>query len=313
MMPRVMMPRVKVPRVTIERAHCSRQWGEGKSKVPIGSQPIPNYNSAVSARLHAEAVLHALTGLRFGHPVYLYGQVGSTNAVAKQLAEAGAPEGLLVLAETQTAGRGRAGRAWITPAGTALALSLLLRPKLPLAQVTRLMMLAGVSVCEAIEQETGLRPALKWPNDVLIASKKAGGILIESGLAGDHLDYAVVGIGLNVSEAPVLGALDFPAAALQSVAGRAVDRLRLLRALLQQLADSYADLAAPESGQLYAAWSARLAWLGERVVAYESEGEIQGTLDGADADGALRVRLDSGEIRRVLAGDVSLRKEVAHV
>ncbi len=270
--------------------------------------PIPNYNSAMSAPLQAEAVLRALTGLRFGHPVHVYAEVGSTNDVARQLAEAGGPEGLLVLAETQTAGRGRAGRRWITPPGTALALSLILRPALRLAQATRVVMLAGLGVCQAVEQVTGLRPALKWPNDVLVGGRKVGGILVESDAGEERLNYAVVGIGLNVGQAPPPEAVDFPATALESEAGRDVDRLALLRAVLERLADGYSDLAQPEAGRLYAAWSARLAWSGEHVVAYVPEGELHGVMDGADNDGALRLRLNSGEIRRVRAGDVSLRK-----
>src|SRR2546427_1102691 len=144
------------------------------------------------AAFHAQSLLHGLTGLRLGHPVHLYRQTGSTNAVARGLAEAGAPEGLLVVAEAQSAGRGRAGRRWITPEGTALAFSLVLRPVAPPAQAARLTMLAGLAVCEAIEQVCGLPAALKWPNDILIGGRKAGGILGEAATDGERLEFAIL-------------------------------------------------------------------------------------------------------------------------
>src|SRR5262245_19367089 len=153
----------------------------------------------MSAALQPPAVQRALDGLRFGHPVHFFPTIGSTNDEAKRLAAAGEPEGLLVLTETQSAVRGRQGRQWLTPPGTALALSLVLRPALEARQAARVTMLAGVAVCEALGQAAGLQAALKWPNDVLLDGRKAGGILAETGLLGERLDYLVLGIGLNVS------------------------------------------------------------------------------------------------------------------
>ncbi|MCC6190029.1 MAG: biotin--[acetyl-CoA-carboxylase] ligase [Anaerolineales bacterium] len=256
--------------------------------------------------LHAPDVLHGLAGLRFGHPVYIYQQIGSTNTEAKRLAEAGAPEGLLVMAETQTAGRGRAGRHWLTPPGGALAFSLVLRPALPPAQAARLTMLAGLAVCEGIELASPLRVELKWPNDILVNGKKAGGILVESGLQGDRLDYAVVGIGLNVSQAPGADQVEFPATALADGAGQPIDRLRLLRACLNRLQAQYARLADGEA--LRADWTARLAWLGEKVVVTTADGALSGQAEGVDADGALLIRGETGEALRLVAGDVRLRQ-----
>jgi BirA family biotin operon repressor/biotin-[acetyl-CoA-carboxylase] ligase len=184
----------------------------------------------VSQAFHAQSLLHELAGLRFGHPLYLFQRIGSTNDEARRLAQAAAPEGLLVVAEAQTAGRGRAGRRWLTPAGSALAFSLVLRPAIPPAQATRLTMIAGLAVCEAIELVTGLPVSLKWPNDIWLAGQKAGGILVETATtAGDDqpVEYAVVGIGLNVHEAPPASAVDFPATALSLQAGQPVDRARL--------------------------------------------------------------------------------------
>lgn len=256
--------------------------------------------------LHAASVLHTLTGRRFGHPVHVYMQLGSTNDEAKQLAEGGAPEGLLVLAEEQTAGRGRLDRRWLTPPGTALAFSLVLRPTLAAHLALRVTMLVGVAVCKAIQQLTPVTPMLKWPNDILINGKKVGGILVEGGMEADQLQYAVVGIGLNVSAAPADGEVDFPATALQTEAQTPVDRLLLLSTILQQLEEHYALLTAPDD-QLRTNWVSYLTWLRTPVVVQTPTGDILGEAQGVDTDGALLIQLPSGETVRVLAGDVRLR------
>jgi BirA family biotin operon repressor/biotin-[acetyl-CoA-carboxylase] ligase len=255
----------------------------------------------------AATLLNGLAGLRFGHPVHLFEQIGSTNDEARRLAEGGAAEGLVVIAEEQLAGRGRAGRRWYTPPGTNLAFSLVLRPDVPPVLAPRLTMLASVAVCEAVEQVAGLPARLKWPNDVLVGGKKAGGILLESSLAGDRMDYAVLGIGLNVAQAPPAELVDFPATALDAEAGRTVDRLGLLRAILERLDAQYGALTSTDQDALLAAWRKRLVWIGEMVVARTPEGEVQGRAAGTDAYGALLVGLDSGETARVLAGEVRLR------
>jgi BirA family biotin operon repressor/biotin-[acetyl-CoA-carboxylase] ligase len=251
-------------------------------------------------------VLRALGGLRLGQAVYSFATIGSTNDEAKRLADGGAPEGTLVLAETQTRGRGRLGRRWLTAPGTALALSLVLRPALPARHATRATLLAGVAVCEALEQAAALRPALKWPNDVLLDGRKAGGILVETGLAGARLDYLVVGIGLNVSQAPPPEAVLFPATCVEAAAGRPVDRLGLLGGIVERLEARYAGLDAGYAG-LHADWLRRLAWVGERVVAHSPEGDYHGCLAGADDEGALLVRMDDGQIKRIVVGEVAVR------
>jgi BirA family transcriptional regulator, biotin operon repressor / biotin---[acetyl-CoA-carboxylase] ligase len=253
-------------------------------------------------------LLHSLAGLRFARAVRWYAQVGSTNDEARRLAREGAPEGLLVLADRQTAGRGRSGRTWISAPGAGLAMSVLLRPALPAGETSRLSMLAGISICEGIERACGLPSGLKWPNDVLVNGAKAGGILFETALAGDQVDYAVLGIGINVAEAPPPEAVEFPATSLQAEAGRAVGRVPVLRAILEQLEARYDRLLTLEGReQLYDEWQERLLWKGERVVAHTTAAQFEGVAEGADVDGALRVRLDSGEAVRVLAGDVRLR------
>jgi BirA family biotin operon repressor/biotin-[acetyl-CoA-carboxylase] ligase len=251
--------------------------------------------------------LESLAGLRFGRPLTYYPAIGSTNDEARRLAEAGAPEGLLVVAETQTAGRGRAGRRWLTPPGAALAFSLLLRPALPAAQAARLTMLAGLAVAEAAETVVTRPVALKWPNDVLVGGQKAGGILVECGLTGDRLDFAVIGIGLNVSAAPPPDAVEFPATALQEPGAAPINRLGVLHSLLARVEALYPLLAGSQSQGLAQRWAARLAWLGQRVSVGMPGAELVGVAERVDDDGALILRLPTGEARRVLAGDVRLR------
>ncbi|MBL8056362.1 MAG: biotin--[acetyl-CoA-carboxylase] ligase [Anaerolineales bacterium] len=258
--------------------------------------------------LHAPDLLHRLIGLRFGRPVYLFQHLGSTNDQARRLAEGGAPEGLMVVAEEQTAGRGRLQRRWLTPPGSALAVSLVLRPPLTAAQAMRLTMLAGLAVCEAAERVAGLRPELKWPNDVLIGGRKTAGILVDSAFTGDALEYAVLGIGVNVSWAPAPEAVDFPATCLEAEAGRPVDRLTLLRALLTAVETRY-DALAGEA--VFADWRARLGRLGAPAELHTEAGRLIGVAEDVTPEGALVFRTEAGEVRHVLAGDLRLRPRQA--
>ena len=260
----------------------------------------------MSGLLHVEELLHHLAGLRFGHPVYLFRTISSTNDEAKRLAESGAPEGLLIVAEEQTAGRGRSGRSWITPPGHALAFSVILRPDLPADCATQLTMLAGLAACHAIEQATPLKAVLKWPNDVLIGGKKAAGLLLETSLKADRLDYAVLGLGLNVSFAPPPEAVDFPATCLKTEAALEVDRVELLRLILEHLEKLYLQLGSANAA-LYHAWRSRLAFLGEPIVVRTADGDRGGRLEGVTPQGALILRQETGETLTLLAGDVRLR------
>ena len=264
------------------------------------------------------------------NPVYLP-TVGSTNDEARRLAQAGAPEGTLVIADCQTAGRGRLDRRWEAPPGSSLLLSLLFRPPLAPHQVQQLTMVCGLAVVDAIEAETGLRAGLKWPNDVLIGEAKAGGILTEIVLAGQQVDYAVVGIGLNVNLDPghLPPNLLTAATSLSHQLGRPVARLPLLWALLRATETRYLALKAGHSPQ--AEWAARLVTLGRPVTVtvpdggrggpagpVQEEGDhrgsplreggvMEGVAEGVDANGALLVRLGDGRLETVVAGDVTLR------
>ncbi|MDY7039945.1 MAG: biotin--[acetyl-CoA-carboxylase] ligase [Chloroflexota bacterium] len=241
-----------------------------------------------------------------GRRVVAYPRVGSTNDEAKRLAEAGEPEGTLVIADEQTAGRGRLQRTWWAPAGTALLMSLILRPELAPHQAQRLTMLCSLAICDAITEVTGLTTAVKWPNDVLLRGRKVCGILTDLGIEGSRLVYAVVGMGINVNvNFHAAGELASTATSLAQELGHEVSRAELLRAILIGLEERYTRLRAGDSPHVE--WTARLATVGQQVTIATSTGQLSGVAEGVDADGALLLRDDNGALRRILAGDVTSR------
>lgn len=253
---------------------------------------------------HAK-IQDALQGIAWVRRLVYLPVTTSTNDVARALAQDKAPEATLVVADEQTAGRGRMGRAWWAPPNTCLLMSVLLRPPLSPTQALRLTMIAGLATAEAIERATGLAAQLKWPNDIWLRHKKAGGILTETALTGEQLEYAIVGIGLNVNatfrEQPALAET---ATSLKLETGQEIDRLTVLRELVERLAGWYAQITRP---QVKNAWAARLMTLGQPVSIQQPIGRLEGTAEGVDDDGALLVRTADGALRRLLAGDVSLQ------
>jgi len=180
--------------------------------------------------LSVEAIARARSSEHLGRPVIFFDRVGSTNDVASRRAAAGEAEGLLVVADEQTAGRGRMGRSWRSPKGAGLLFSLLLRPPIPATRAAQLTMCLGLGAVEGIEGVTGLSPALKWPNDLLLDGRKLGGMLTDLRTAGFQVQYAVLGLGLNVNAVPSdLAAVSI---SLSAVLGRAVDRVELLAEIL---------------------------------------------------------------------------------
>lgn len=263
--------------------------------------------------LTPELIQHELPTTLIGRAVECYAQLGSTNALVRQRARAGHPEGLVVLADEQTAGRGRLGRSWAAPPGSSLLCSVLLRPAwLAPTDAFLLTMLAGVALCDAVEQVAPLHARLKWPNDLLLPAdgglRKAAGILSELELAGDTISWAVSGMGINVSWSPqgMVDGRDLAAQAtsLSTALGRPVDRMALLRALLIQLERGYTALRQGQRSVLFEQWRVRLATLGQPVFVRLPAGELQGIAEGVEPSGALRVRDAQGVLHTVVAGDV---------
>jgi BirA family biotin operon repressor/biotin-[acetyl-CoA-carboxylase] ligase len=270
--------------------------------------------------LSAEAIAAALTTRRLGRPVLYLPRTGSTNDVAHERASTGAAEGLLVIADEQTAGRGRLNRCWWAPPGSSLLMSLLLRPPLPPDRAGQLTMCLGLAAVEGIEAVTGLRPALKWPNDLLLEDRKLGGMLTELRLNGEQVAYAVLGLGINVnvtfdegrttndenSSSLVLGPssdLANTAISLSMILGREVDRLALLAVLLARCEAWYERALAGESP--HASWAARLDTVGRRVTVATTTGSVAGMAVGVTPEGALLVRGDDAVEHIIWSGDVT--------
>ena len=242
-----------------------------------------------------------LGGLRY------FEQTNSTNDIALAWAASGARDLALVYAEEQTLGRGRSGRQWFTPAGTALAFSLILRP-LPGEQqsLSLFTALGALAVCEAVGL-LGLQPEIKWPNDVLLNRRKFCGVLVEAIWLGEKVDSVVVGVGINVVAAsvPAPELLNFPATCLDAEAQRTIDRLALLRDVFQALL-YWRGLIGKDV--FLHAWEHRLAFRGETVEVRSEAGEAKlGKIEGLEGDGSLRLRSPQSEIFTVHVGEVHLR------
>lgn len=235
-----------------------------------------------------------------GQPHVELARCGSTNDEAARLARAGARHGTIVTARAQDAGRGRDGRAWVSPPG-GLYLSLVLRPPLPLAMVPPITLAIGVAVCDAA-RGVGAPAHLKWPNDVLVGGRKLAGVLVEAQSQGSKLDAVVVGIGVNLVASPALAA---PAIALAEVATGEVARDAFVAALcahLERWIDRYIAGGPPA---IVPAWRERMA-PGLAARASVDGADVSGEVAGLDADGALLLRDAAGRVHRVRSGDVEV-------
>lgn len=261
---------------------------------------MANYKS-----LSAEEITRGLDTRVLGRRVVYHYRVASTNDVAKQMADAGEPEGTLVIADEQTAGRGRLGRAWIAPPRASILMSLILRPHLEPRQAARVMMAVSLGACDGIRAATGLEPQIKWPNDILLRGKKCGGILAEASTSGERIDYVIVGLGLNVNfAAESVEEIPADATTLADELGQPVRRAPLTQNLLRAIERYYLKLCAGEN--LREVWIARLITLKQRVRAQTTGGAEEGVAEDFDADGALLLRRADGSLVRLIAGDVTL-------
>lgn len=235
-------------------------------------------------------------GIFAAEPLW-FADIPSTNDVALALAEQGAPEGYIVIANAQTAGRGRHGRVWASPAGAGLYVSAILRPAEH--AIALLTIAAGLAVAEGIQASTGLSPRLKWPNDVYVGERKLAGMLAEAG-AG----FVVLGIGINVLPAPYPPAIAERATSLEGELGRAIDRGLLLAECLASLARRYADLQQGRAAAVVDAWRTRATGTLGRAVRWDAAGNRhEGVAENIDASGALIVRTSSGPVR-VISGEI---------
>ena len=248
---------------------------------------------------------------RVGRNLVCLEEVDSTNNYAKTLAASGAPDGTVVVADGQTAGRGRMDRAFLSPKGKGIYLTALLRPELPPERLMSVTAMAGVAVCQAVEEVCGVRPGLKWPNDPILNGKKLSGILTELSLEAEsgHLQYLVVGIGVNVSQTPE----DFSpqvreiATSLTQELGRPVGRCDLAAAEIRALDRLYGALAAGDTAAYLADYRSRCVNLGRQVQLIGPQGRTRALALDVDDQFGLVVRLESGAERVIRSGEVSVR------
>ena len=259
--------------------------------------------------LHADDLISRLSHPRvIGRDIQVFQQTSSTNDIADKLARDGVREGVVVFAETQTRGRGRLGREWLSPAGQGLWFSVLLRPSFPPSQVTQLTIAAATAVARAIRSQTGLTPQIKWPNDILLGGKKAVGILTELSAELDRVRYVVIGIGVDVNAESFPGELGASATSLALAGGRRYSRGDIAAAILQELELDYARITHGEFAALAEEWEQQCVTLGQRVQIHIGNRTVSGRCESLDTDGALLVRTDHGHLERIIGGDVVMEK-----
>jgi BirA family transcriptional regulator, biotin operon repressor / biotin---[acetyl-CoA-carboxylase] ligase len=305
--------------IVISGARIAREVGMSRSTVwrwvqelrklgvHVKGQPRTGYFlEKVPDVLTPDLLRKRLKGNLFGKRVFHFFKTDSTNRVAMELGYAGEPEGTVVMAEAQTAGRGRAGRSWHSERGTGLYFTVLLRPRLAPAQAPLLTMLAGVSAHAAIAAQTGLIPELKWPNDLLLNGKKLGGILTEMHAEPNQVRFVIVGIGINVNQEKFPAELSSIATSIRKESGRSSFRLELLVRLLTQFESDYNRFLREGPSFVIDRFESVSSFArGRRVRVNTGVETYLGTTSGLSPEGLLLVARDNGPLTTVIAGDVT--------
>lgn len=240
-----------------------------------------------------------------GRKIVHYSVVGSTNTQALLMAGDGAPHGTVVVAEEQTAGRGRFGRSWHSERFAGIYASVILRPPLAPSAAPILTLMAGSAIYQAVTEASGLAADIRWPNDLLVEGKKIGGVLTEMNAEVDRVHAVVVGIGLNVNHKDMPGEIRPFATSMRMASGRTYSRVQLLAGILRQLHHFYRLLLEQGSGAIAQAWAERSTFArGKRVRVKTGSGEAQAVTDGLEPSGALRLRFDDGRVESLTSGEV---------
>ncbi len=288
-------------------------WKHVKSLKSLGYRiealPSQGYRLLSSPDILIPAEITAgLATKRLGKRVICFAEADSTNLTCFRLAEEGAEEGTLVIADTQRCGKGRLGREWTSPPGVNLYCSLVLRPPIMPFEAYQLTFLSAVAVARAVERTTTLSPRIKWPNDILINGRKVAGLLNEMSAETEKVNFIVLGIGvnLNMRRDQFPEELRHPASSLLLEGGSEVSRIPFIQALLGEL-DLLYDLYLREGdGPIRAEWVARCNMVGRTVTVSCRDSALTGMVSGVDDSGALLVRLADGKEERVLTGDVKI-------
>lgn len=257
--------------------------------------------------LSADEIAASLTTRIIGRPsVMVFTETDSTNRQAKLLAGQGAPEGTIVMAESQTSGRGRRGRSWLSPAGQGLCLSIVLRPPLTPAQAPQITLMTAVAVARTLKN-SGVPANIKWPNDILVEDRKIAGILTEISTEMDQVDWVIVGLGLNVNTTArqMPAAIRGQATSMQIQKGRSLSRTELLCDLLQNFEDCYEQLKKEGFGPIMEQWRRMSDIIGRQVHVDVMGTQHRGTVAAVDDDGVLILEDADGRTRRIFSGDVT--------
>lgn len=257
--------------------------------------------------LQPEALRQLLAAGRFGKRIFYLPEIDSTNVFAYKRAQEGGAEGEIVIAETQTHGKGRLGRQWLSPPYMNLYMSVILRPTLAPVDTPQITLASAVALAETVESFASLRPEIKWPNDILVERKKLAGILTESCCDRSRVLFVIVGIGVNLNfplEAMPEG-IRKRATSLWTLTRKPVDRTAFAGQLIQNLDRCYGDLAAKGFAFTAQRWESYFRLKGETVRVESADQAFCGKALGVDSDGALLVQGEGGELQRVVAGDVN--------
>lgn len=261
--------------------------------------------------LNLDQIRCGLTAKRLGTRFHYFKELDSTNVYARRLAQEGAPEGEVVIAEEQTRGRGRLGRSWISPPYVNLYFSMILRPRLSPVDAPQLTLMAAVALTDAIAAFTSKPVVIKWPNDILVNGKKLAGVLTESSSSSERIEFVILGIGVNVNFTleSMPDAIRERATSLLISSESVTSREDFLRRLIHDLDRCYGILEERGFGAIAADWEARFGLRGRRVRVEMVDQTFTGRAKGIDRDGALLVEKDSGGLERIIAGDVNPMEE----
>jgi len=278
----------------------------------FGIEAVPSQGYQLTSEpdiLRKSDIEHGLKTSIIGKEIHLFHEVASTNTLAMELAANAAHEGAVVIAETQTNGKGRLGRKWISPQGN-LSCSVILRPDIPIYKAPLITLMGAVAVASAIRTTCEVQAAIKWPNDIYVAGKKVSGLLTEMSAEQDRIKHIVLGIGVDVN----MGLDALPAevrattTTLAAETGKRVDRTALLRRLFIDLEYWYKAFFRNDA-EVLGAWNGLNMTIGKRVSVSGPSGTLEGQAQGIDSDGRLIIRLDDGSLRQVAAGDVTILKK----
>jgi BirA family biotin operon repressor/biotin-[acetyl-CoA-carboxylase] ligase len=297
-------------RVGVTRAAIWKSVGLLKKEgYVIESSPSKGYKlvSPPDICAHDLKKLLAPSSGRTGHELFFVGQAASTNTVAMEMAAKGCPEGTVIIADSQTGGKGRLGRTWISPAGVNLYLSSVVRPNIQPRDATGLTLFSAVACASALRQSCGIPVFIKWPNDLLVGSRKIGGILTEIRADMDHISYAVIGIGINVN----LPEQDMPeelrkiATSVLIESGKTFSRTSLAAATIKEFDRWYMLLLNGGKKEITERWIELSSTIGKHVRLAAGDRIFEGIAEGIDDEGLLIVQMADGSFRKFSAGDVT--------